>query len=149
MDRMLAKLARQLNSLDEASLMSLWGRFAAAVEHFEPTKRWEEAALCLCLCQAVRWKNQLFNHHFAASINPRHEPAPAVNPREIEGKNQLPESTLGTFLSAKDRPETPQSPDPFQLHLTTGAGKRQAPRRSGKVLAFGKKGGPETLENKP
>ncbi len=47
MERMLQKLAQQLNAYDEASLMSLWDRYAAVVDRFEPTKRWEEAALVL------------------------------------------------------------------------------------------------------
>ena len=147
MELMLEKLARQLNSLDEASLLSLWGHFAARVERFEPTKRWEEAALCLCLCQSVRWKNQLFNHHFAASLKPRHESAPAGTPQKRDGNNQIQPPTLGAPLSAKDRPETPQVPDPFQFHFTPGAGKKQAPPRPGKVLAFGKKNSPEAPKN--
>lgn len=74
MERMLQKLAQQLNAYDEASLMSLWDRYAAVVDRFEPTKRWEEASLVLCLIQAVRWKNQLFNHHWAAQARPEGEP---------------------------------------------------------------------------
>ena len=70
MDRALRKLAAQLNAYDEASLMALWERYAQDVEQFDPTKRWEESALILSLIQAVRWKNQLFNHHWAASSRP-------------------------------------------------------------------------------
>ncbi len=80
MERMLQKLAQQLNAYDEASLMSLWDRYAAVVDRFEPTKRWEEAALVLSLIQAVRWKNQLFNHHWAAAARPEGEPL-GVPPR--------------------------------------------------------------------
>ncbi len=128
MERMLEKLAHQLNSLDEASLMALWGRFAARVERFEPTRRWEEAALCLCMCQAVRWKNQLFNHHFAASVAPGAHP-----PKE----------------STPEAPQGLQGPDPFQFHLTPGTGKKQTAPPPGKVLAFGKKDGSKTPENEP
>lgn len=80
MERMLQKLAQQLNAYDEASLMSLWDRYAAVVDRFEPTRRWEEASLVLCLIQAVRWKNQLFNHHWAAAARPEGEAA-GVPPR--------------------------------------------------------------------
>ena len=70
MQRILEKMAKQLNAYDEASLMQLWQHYAMQVNEFEPTKRWEEAAIALCLVQAVHWKNQLFNYHLAASVAP-------------------------------------------------------------------------------
>ncbi len=66
MERMLLKMARQLNAYDEASLMSLWEKYAAQAESFEPSQRWEEAVLVFGLIQAVHLKNQLFNRHLAA-----------------------------------------------------------------------------------
>ncbi|SHN71199.1 hypothetical protein [Desulfovibrio litoralis] len=65
MERMLLKMAAQLNSLDEASLMNLWQELAEKVEDFEPTKRWEEQALALGMIQALHMKNQLFNYNLA------------------------------------------------------------------------------------
>ena len=62
MEQLLIKMARQLDALDEASLLALWDKYAVIVSHFEPTKRWEEAALVFSFIQAKRWKNQLFNH---------------------------------------------------------------------------------------
>lgn len=41
----LTKWPGQLDALDEASLLALWDKYAVIVSHFEPTKRWEEAAL--------------------------------------------------------------------------------------------------------
>lgn len=70
MQRVLEKMAKQLNAYDEASLMQLWQHYAMQVNEFEPTKRWEEAAVALCLIQAVHWKNQLFNYHLAATATP-------------------------------------------------------------------------------
>ena len=70
MERMLLKMAHQLNAYDEASLMSLWDKYAEIVDGFEPSKRWEEAALVFSLVQAVRWKNQLFNLRLAESSRP-------------------------------------------------------------------------------
>ena len=70
MQRVLEKMAKQLNEYDEASLMQLWQHYATRVQDFEPTKRWEEAAISLCLIQAVHWKNQLFNYHLAVSATP-------------------------------------------------------------------------------
>lgn len=70
MERALEKLARQLMAFDEASLNSLWEKYAAIVQHFEPTKRWEEACVIFGLIQAVRFKNQLFNYHWKQSSSP-------------------------------------------------------------------------------
>ena len=67
MENMLLKMARQLNAYDEASLMALWEKYAALVENFEPSQRWEEANLVFSLIQAVHLKNQLFNQRLAAS----------------------------------------------------------------------------------
>lgn len=65
MEKLLQKIARQLDSLDEASLMALWSKYATLTSRFEPTKRWEEACLIFSLIQAKRWKNQLFNYTWA------------------------------------------------------------------------------------
>ncbi len=70
MELLLLKLARQLDALDEASLMALWDNYAEKVHRFEPTKRWEEAALVFSFIQAKRWKNQLFNHHWSSQVRP-------------------------------------------------------------------------------
>ncbi len=70
MENFLLKLARQLDAMDEASLMALWDKYAAIVSRFEPSKRWEEAALVFALIQAKRWKNQLFNHYWAEHVKP-------------------------------------------------------------------------------
>ena len=65
MDNVLKKLARQLMAFDEASLMSLWEKYAQEVQRFEPTKRWEESTVVLGFIQTLRWKNQLFNYNMA------------------------------------------------------------------------------------
>ncbi len=70
MESLLHKLARQLDALDEASLMALWDTYAEKVHRFEPTKRWEEAALVFSFIQAKRWKNQLFNYHWSQQMRP-------------------------------------------------------------------------------
>ena len=58
---MLLKMARQLNAMDEASLMALWNKYLQRVQDFDASREWEEAAIVLSLLQAVRGKNQLFN----------------------------------------------------------------------------------------
>ncbi len=61
MEKLLARLAQQLDAIDEASLMSLWSKYATAASRFEPTRRW---------IQAKRWKNQLFNYYWARQSRP-------------------------------------------------------------------------------
>ncbi|WP_018125552.1 hypothetical protein [Desulfovibrio oxyclinae] len=70
LEKALVKMARQLNAYDEASLMSVWEKYAERVREFEPTKRWEDDVLVFCLLQSVRLKNQLFNHRWSESRNP-------------------------------------------------------------------------------
>ncbi len=125
MQRVLEKMAKQLNEYDEASLMQLWQHYAARVHDFEPTKRWEEAAISLCLIQAVHWKNQLFNYHLAASAAPADKtslpPLPDVftaqRAREKdapEEENARPKATVLRFPGkGKGAPpgETPESDD--------------------------------------
>jgi len=74
LEKALVKLARQINAYDEASLMSLWEKYAEKVRHFEPTKRWEEAVLVFNLIQSTRFKNQLFNYNWAQSRLPDDAP---------------------------------------------------------------------------
>jgi len=81
MDKVLRKLAETLNSLDEASLMSLREEYYQRVKEFSPSQTWEEDTLILSMIQAVRWKNQLFNHHWSNEAeagplegSPQHEP---------------------------------------------------------------------------
>ncbi|THB66943.1 MAG: hypothetical protein D6E12_09580 [Desulfovibrio sp.] len=86
MEKVLTKLAKQLNAFDEASLMALWDKYAEAVTRFEPTKRWEEAALVLGFIQALRWKNQLFNYHWADKSRPNDDipPTPLLDDPLLE-----------------------------------------------------------------
>ncbi|WP_028573751.1 hypothetical protein [Desulfonatronovibrio hydrogenovorans] len=65
MEKILKKMAEQLGSLDEASLINLWDKYYEKVQKFTPSKKWEEDILVLSLIQSVRWKNQLFNHCLA------------------------------------------------------------------------------------
>ena len=83
MESLLLKLARQLDSLDEASLMGLWSKYATQTARFEPTKRWEESCLVFSLIQAKRWKNQLFNYNWS------HQRLPSL--KDIGERNLLPE----------------------------------------------------------
>ncbi len=73
MEKMLLKMARQLNAMDEASLMALWDKYMANVRHFDGSAAWEESVIVLSLIQAVRGKNQLFN----AYLDLARENAPA------------------------------------------------------------------------
>ncbi|XPV77152.1 MAG: hypothetical protein ACNI27_04325 [Desulfovibrio sp.] len=75
MEKAVLKIARQILSYDEASLTSLWEHFASRVDRYEPSTRWEEAAVALGVIQAVRMKNQLFNYQLAQSRLPLDDPS--------------------------------------------------------------------------
>lgn len=110
MEQLLLKIARQLDSLDEASLISLWEKYATLVANFEPTKRWEEAALVFSLIQAKQWKNQLFNHHWANQVRPDRVDAPPlpsafVLEREQEAEPQKKAAILSFRPKAAEAPQ--------------------------------------------
>lgn len=84
MEKMLLKLARQLDSMDEASLMALWSKYATLTSHFEPTRRWEEACLVFSLIQAKHWKNQLFNFSWSQQRLPPAKNAGMAADAEID-----------------------------------------------------------------
>ena len=83
MERLLLKIARQLNGLDEASLMALWPQYLQRVQDFDGSQEWEEAAVVLSLLHAVRSKNQLFNAKLAEKVA-------AETPREPKPKDIRP-----------------------------------------------------------
>ncbi len=104
MEQLLHKLARQLDALDEASLMALWDSYAERVHRFEPTKRWEEAALVFSFIQAKRWKNQLFNYHWSQQMRPEH------------GEMQLSNFRLENDISPKkNEPVAPQKANQLEF----------------------------------
>ena len=112
MERMLDKMAKTLNEYDEASLMNLWNVYAARVMEFEPTKKWEENAIALCLIQAVHWKNQLCNYHLATESSVQDDDEEDVFPSSLP-------------FSAKPQPEN--------VAKTNSA---TEPKAKAKVLAF-------------
>lgn len=109
MEKLLLRLARQLDAIDEASLMSLWSKYATQTSRFEPTKRWEEAALVFSLIQAKRWKNQLFNYHWA-----RQSQAP-----DADLPGAAPCCPTLTCSSLKPRPPVTAAFWPFALPVKT------------------------------
>ncbi len=67
MENRLKKIAKELHSYDEASLLQLWEKYHDIVKRFEPTQKWEESVLILGIIQSIHWKNQLFNLKWADS----------------------------------------------------------------------------------
>ncbi|WP_319780283.1 hypothetical protein [Maridesulfovibrio sp.] len=105
MEKALLKLAKQLNAYDEASLTELWNKYEAEVADFEPTRKWEEAAVVFGMIQAVRLKNQLFNYHWAQaagpeSMSPRPDFVPEKGEDELFG-SKTKSSTSGSTGSGK------------------------------------------------
>lgn len=122
LEKALVKLARQLNAYDEASLMSLWEEYAEKVRQFEPTKRWEEAAIVFNLIQSIRLKNQLFNYNWAQSRQPDEEP-------------------MGIDLAALTAPERKPAPveQPVEPTAEELAQEKKKQDRKGKLLTFNPK----------
>ena len=114
MEQVLLKMASKLRAFDEASLMALWDKYAETVQRFEPSQRWEEAVLVLSMIQGMRFKNQLFNHHWAKGRQPGESAEPAPMPAL-------------TDISA----------------APPAAVKPAGPKRQGKLLAFKPKDGGE------
>ena len=81
MEKILLKMARQLNGLDEASLMALWNKYMERVQDFDGSQEWEEASIVLSLIHAVRSKNHLFNANLAERTGQMLEPDPELTPR--------------------------------------------------------------------
>ena len=98
MEQVLLKLAKQLRAFDEASLMALWDKYAEAVSRFEPSQRWEESVLVLAMIQGMRFKNQLFNYHWAEGRQPGQPASPAPNAATPE------------TAAASDTPPAPKPP---------------------------------------
>jgi hypothetical protein len=63
MEKGLEKLAEQILSFDEASLVSLREKYRLRIEHFDGTKDWEKAVIIYCIINAVSMKNTLFNEN--------------------------------------------------------------------------------------
>ena len=118
MEKLLVRLAQQLDAIDEASLMSLWSKYATAASRFEPTKRWEEATLIFSLIQAKRWKNQLFNYYWSKQAQPAGgQNGETLNPMP-EFELERPEETPATsrcrvleFKPSKGDAREPEEPD--------------------------------------
>ncbi len=90
MEKMLLKMARQLNAMDEASLMALWNKYLQRVQDFDGSQEWEEATIVLSLIQAVRAKNQLFNTKWEEREALRHEPAPDTKAEDMRPWRRFP-----------------------------------------------------------
>ncbi len=92
-EKVLLKLAGQLSAFDEASIMSLWEKYAQQVSHFEPSKRWEESVLIFGMIQSMRFKNQLFNYHWSEGKAPSKGDAP---PCATDFPKPVPDNAPGT-----------------------------------------------------
>ena len=129
LENALIKLARQLVAFDEASLMDLWERYAEQVRQFEPTRRWEEAALIFGLIQAVRMKNQLFNYNLSASRQPG-APAPGLEMLDLTA----PQGPASGLPGAKAQPGAGNAA-PARAGAAAGkASVRQSKPKAGKLI---------------
>lgn len=126
MEKLLARLARQLDAIDEASLTALWSKYATLASRFEPTQRWEEAVLIFALIEAKRMKNQLFNYYWAQQVR-----------SEGSDNKPAPEKLGPLFKLEAPGRKAPES-----------ASGDVPPKRPCRVLAFSLPGGGKTPEEK-
>ena len=63
MEKALERLAEQILSLDEASLVNLREKYRLKIDDFDGTKDWEKAVIIYCMINAVTMKNVLFNEN--------------------------------------------------------------------------------------
>lgn len=139
LENALAKLARQIVAFDEASLMDLWEKYAGLVRQFEPTRRWEEAAVIFGLIQSVRMKNQLFNYNLSSSR--AGAPGPAFGPDMLNltapearpgQAGAQPAHQSGQNLAGQNLAGQPQAPA-APKSVVRGSG-RQGKPKAGKLI---------------
>ena len=114
MEQVLLKMARQLDALDEASLVSLWDKYSGMAARFESSKRWEEGVLVLSLIQAKRWKNLLFNQQWSSHRQPDGQHQPRVVFSLENGERGEAGKTKAKVLAFKNSSEkfAGEKPDP-------------------------------------
>jgi hypothetical protein len=80
MEKALEKLAEQILSFDEASLVHLREKYRLRIEHFDGTKDWEKAVIIYCIINAVSMKNTLFNENILKKKKEKEERSPKKHP---------------------------------------------------------------------
>ena len=73
MEKALEKLAEQILSFDEASLVRLRDKYRSRIENFDGTKDWEKAVIIFCVINAVSMKNALFNENVLKKVKKKEE----------------------------------------------------------------------------
>jgi hypothetical protein len=80
MEKALDRLAEQILSFDEASLVSLREKYRLRIEHFDGTRDWERAVIIFCIINAVSMKNTLFNENVVKRQKEKTKPASKGHP---------------------------------------------------------------------
>ena len=73
MEKALEKIAEQILSFDEASLVHLRERYRLKIEHFDGSRDWEKAVIIFCVINAVSMKNALFNENVLKKVKHKKE----------------------------------------------------------------------------
>ncbi len=79
LEKALERLAEQILSFDEASLVHLREKYRSRIEHFDGTKDWEKAVVVFCIINAVSMKNALFNENVLKRTNSKEEQPSSPN----------------------------------------------------------------------
>jgi len=68
----LDKMAENILSLDEASLVNLWDKYKNKMEHFDTSREWEKSVIIFFIINSVRVKNHIFNENIL-KLQKKHE----------------------------------------------------------------------------
>ena len=88
LEKALEKLAEQILSFDEASLVHLREKYRLRIEHFDGTKDWEKAVVVFCIINAVSMKNALFNENVLKRTKTKEE-RPSLQERGRPGLKRV------------------------------------------------------------
>ena len=80
MEKAIEKLAEQILSFDEASLVHLREKYRLRIEDFDGTKDWERAVIAYCIINAVSMKNSLFNENVMKKA--KHQEEKSSSPKQ-------------------------------------------------------------------
>ncbi len=89
MEKALEKLAEQILSFDEASLVHLREKYRSRIEHFDGTKDWEKAVIIFCVINAVSMKNALFNENVLKKAKRKKEEKPSPQSQGHSGLKRV------------------------------------------------------------
>ena len=120
----LIKMARQLDALDEASLLALWDKYAVIVSTFRTHGVGEEAGFFRSF-RPSGGKNQLFNYSWSAQVHPGAASQPVAEPDFFWTRQRVGPAPAKPKRKSRDYP-VPPAPQSREGCLKSPAEKAEA-----------------------